>query len=77
MKSTLTEIAALIQAENAAAPGAADPGGMKALSALVESGIKNIEALQVANVVLQDTQGACAFQAPIVFQENRGLPIFS
>jgi len=73
LKSALMEIAVLIQAENAAVPGAADPGGMKALSALVDSGIKNIEALQVSNVVLQDSQGACAFQAPIVFQGSRGL----
>lgn len=72
LKRALTEISALLQAENAAAPTETNAPGFRALSALVDSGIKNIEALQVANVVLQDAQGACAFQAPIVFQENRG-----
>lgn len=72
LKRSLMKIAALTQADNAAAPGAADAGGMKALAALIDSGIKSIEALQVANVILQEAHGSGAFQAPIVFQENRG-----
>lgn len=72
LKRALTEIAAQLQAESGAAPAPTDAANIRVLSALVDSGIKNIEALQVANVVLQDTQGPCAFQAPIVFQDNRG-----
>lgn len=72
LKRALAEVAQLAQSDIEAAPGIAERGSLKALAALVDSGIKNIEALQVANVALQDTQGPCAFQAPIVFEENRG-----
>lgn len=72
LKRALGEVSQLLQAEDGAAPGVADRAGLRALIALVDSGIKSIEALQVANVAMQDTQGPCAFQVPIVFDENRG-----
>lgn len=70
LKSALAEIAFLLQAGDETVSGMMKSGS-KALSALVQSGIKSIEALQVANVALQDSQGPCAFQAPIIFADDR------
>ncbi len=72
LKRALAEIAQLVQAEEGVSPGSAERAALKTLAALADSGIKNIEALQVANVAMQDSEGPGAFQTPIVFPENRG-----
>jgi hypothetical protein len=72
LKSALAEIALQLKAEETAAPSIAERALLKSFSALVDSGIKSIEALQVANVALQDSWGQGAFQAPVVFQHQQG-----